>query len=281
MGADSQRRTAPRVAMATHTTHSKPMKGLQPHERAKIEQDFGPTIAGKVPDFPERMKVQLSRPDGPVDINLTRLQCGCIAVIHPSFIDSLERTELDALLGTQESAADTLATLLARAERGELVDARDVVIAREAVELEALREAAEARSRSELAEDMAREFRDTLTQKISTDLSEGRAQLQQLQNDAYAAVIALLDAAEVHNGQAIDAADQLARAGVSEPQRRGLGRTTEVITGDTVQPWWPVQDWAAGLLGAVQTRHRLLGNSRWDRAELPRVYPSGPKPDTL
>jgi hypothetical protein len=265
--------------MVTHS-HAKPLKGLLPYERAKIERDFGRTVAGRVPPFPERLKLEIQREDGPVDIHLSKLSCSCIAVIHPSFVESLERTELDAVLSWGGDAQAELDALLARAERGEHVEARDVVIAREAVELEAVRQAAEDRQRAELVENITRESQAALAETIAAELSAGRAHVQALQNGAYTAMLELLDAAEAHNEHVATATERLQQAGISEPQRRGLGRTTELLTGDTVQPWWPVQDWAAGLLAAVHERHRLLGNSRWDRAELPRVFPSGPRPET-
>jgi len=262
-------------------THSS-MHGLKMFERAKVYNDFGPTVTDRIPAHPERLDLKVERDDGTIPVSLTLLECGCVGVIHQSVIRGLNKAELEKqLLGAidepSKTAAEQLAELEALAAAGQDVDPVAVEVAVIQARLEATRqEAVDAQLSTRQAAELA-ELLEITAEPYRQSLSTSHARLQELAAAARDALVDLFEAAQEHTIDAHAAADVLTAAGAENVRGNGLGRTQSVDLHGTIHSYWPASQWTAGVLQAVQEKHRIVGG-RWSRVELPRVFPGTPTP---
>ncbi len=109
------------------------------------------------------------------------------------------------------------------------------------------------------------------------DVTEA-GRVQAAQDVTFSAFMDLLHAAETDEQLALSAGAELEAAGAGNVIGRGKGTSRRVNLQGVNMDWWPPQSWAAGLLAAVSKQHQLIGRTRFDRSELPRVLPSDPRP---
>lgn len=264
----------------THTHSSMP--GLKVFERAKVHADFGPTITEQIPAHPERLSLKVERPEGDIPVSLTLLECGHVAVIHPAVAKGLDAAELEkqllgALEETQVTASERLAALEAQAAAGQQVDHVAVEVAVIQARLEVTRQEAIKASQSALQAAELAELLELTAESYREPLAASHARLRELAVAARDAFCELMEAAQEHTEDARSAADALEAAGAENVRGNTLGRTQTVDLAGTVHEFWSPQQWAAGVLQAIQERHRIIGG-KWSRAELPRAYPGTPVP---
>lgn len=256
---------------------------MQPSEVVRV---FGPTAVNLVPRYPGYGQLQRDREGSSGPVYLSRLVCGHFLLSSPVIAAaakeaSEERTPL-------EFARLSYQILLEKAHAGEEVSAAEVATAQAAIMVEE-RAAEGRRERQEAARVQAeRERGERLEGPLRDELVESAENAQGARDNAFQALMALLDAVEddmdVHN----HVLTVLSGAGLDEaevrPPARGYVHQTRV-KGESF-PFFPKMEHLIAVLHAVQvTRHRNGFNSTNGRdfKKLPSPVEGGPRvsPDVI
>lgn len=266
--------------MTTTETHNHSIPDLSVTDRAHVLGTFGVRVTRAIPQYPERVEVTTGQGAESVTVALTALPCGCFALIHPTHAQSLRAEDVARLADlfqleqSGEQARAELEQLRNAAAQGESVSRAELAAALELVELADRADAEASAEASELNASIQAEILENLAGDYRQQLTDSAGQVQAAQDAAFSAFMGLLHAAETHERLALSAGSELEAAGAGNVIGRGKGTSRRLNLQGVIVDWWPPQSWAAGLLAAVSKQHQLIGRTRFDRSELPRVLPS-------
>lgn len=271
-------------------SHNHDIPNLAVHERAAVHARLGPSVMATIPDHPKRQKITVERIGEPAfNASLSILECGCVALLQPTFAKSLDAAEMDQKfrelmtdqLSPVEAAQDSLAALLTLADEGGDVSAGQVREAEIALNL------AERKARHDLAAQKADEkvVQARMIAEVSgplvEELQEHKDILDHAQREALQGILRLVQLASDHDRLVEDALEALKAAGaLGKPLEPGPGMSRILKLGDETHQSWPAQQWLAGVLHAASEQGVTLGESRWSRQEVPRLHATTPRPDT-
>jgi hypothetical protein len=188
--------------------------------------------------------------------------------------------------GQYTDAAEHYENLLTRVRAGEYVDPAEVVLAKQAIELQKLADEGQHKRAEELRVKQAAAARNALEVPALEELQESRDRLQRLQKQAYETLLSLFDAVDEDAELQTEVGDRLIEAGFDQaevhPPVRGFLRTT--VVGDQEFPYWTKAEWLIGILNVVMHGKKhpnaLNGNEGRDlRKVLPSTLQQGPRPE--
>lgn len=224
---------------------------MQPSEMVEA---FGPTAGKLVPRYPGLSR--LEREGSEKSVYLSRLHCGHFLVSSPVLAAAQEQKVREST--PLEFARLTYQVLLEKAHDGEEVSPAEVASAQAAILVEEQAEAGR-KGRQEAARAKAeQEFRECAEGPVRDELAESRTNVQMARDNAFVALMALLDAVDedldAHNrGRAA-----LAAAGYRPDDLRTVnGYVQATVVGKDRFPYFPKAEHLIAVLHAVQySRHR-------------------------
>lgn len=242
--------------MSTACDHPNGSAVLDPQE---LVQAFGPTAVSLIPLQPGFARLNN---DSGAPVFLSRLACSHFSMTSPTTVQAA-RTEIEEAMTTPHlTAADAaradLARLLAETRAGATVDPAAVVAAKERISLEDLaEEGRQERAAAALAKEQA-EALVALSGPLCQDMATAQANVQEAQDAAYRAVLALLDAVDEATATRNRVVATLTEGGVDPaevtPPARGWIRQT-VVLGESFKHWQKVE-YLTGVLNAVKDHHK-------------------------
>lgn len=251
-------------------------------EPSEVRKAFGPTAGKSIPAYPDYSRLQRYPDRGAASdpVYLSRLACGHFLVSSPTLVKAAEvRSEERTPL---EFARMTYQLLLERAHDGEDVDPADVARAQAAIMLEE-RAAAGRRERQEAARAKAeQEHRASLEGPAQEQLTESQANLQAARDEAFQAIMALLDAVDEDDAAHDQVLATLTGAGFPldevRPPANGYLQRTRV--GGQDFPYWPKAEHLIGVLQAVhysRQRGAFISLNGRDLMRVPAPIADGPR----
>lgn len=251
-------------------------------QQREFVQAFGVNVTKDVPLYPG---YNLLANDANQRVSVSRLECGDFLLQSGYTIAQARAQAVTAAIAGEPgiTAQEALALLLHKAFQGEPVSARDAAEAQASILLEEKAEAG--RRQREHARQLReiREHRKEVASPIRQDLDESRENIQHCQDEAFRAIMALLDAVDQDHKVHDEAVAQLLDGGFSyeeiKPPARGYLHET-VADGEGF-PIWPKMEHLVAVLNAVRySRHRNSFFSMEGRdlgGNLPAPIPSGPR----
>jgi hypothetical protein len=250
-------------------------------EPREFVQAFGPTVGKSVPTYPG---YNLVKNEANNQVSLSRLECGHY-LMTSAYTVAQARAQAAATLMAEHpslSAKAAYTALLEKAFQGEDVSAREAAEAQAAILLE--EKAEEGRRQRAEAERLRAEraHRKAVAGPVRQELEESRENLQNAQDEAFRAIMVMLDLVDQDHKAHDDAIAQLLDGGFSQedikPPARGYLHQT-VADGEAF-PIWPKMEHLVAVLNAVKaTRHRNAFYSTEGRdlgKNLPTPIPNGP-----
>lgn len=175
------------------------------------------------------------------------------------------------------SSDDELEGLLHSIEAGEDVSPLDLAAARERATINLLRAQGEARRASEEAEAERIAKQTALIKPHQKRLDISQQRLIELQQKAYEATLALLEAADNHNQLIAATAGAIEKAGLPDPRVPAQGYRNAIVIGGKSYSHWLPQFWANNVIAAVNQRWPLH-RGRWSREHIPLPVREMPRP---
>lgn len=250
---------------------------------AEIDQAFGPTAGNLVPTYPGYGRLRNESND---PVYLSRLDCcGYFLMTSPSTAAAAEKKAQDDAYRPSSLEVSRLVyrTLLEKAHAGEDVSPSEVAQAQAAIMVEEEAEAGR-NERLEAARIKAeQEYREAVEGPVRDELAESHANIQDAQDNAYLALMALLDAVDEDRKAHDNAMTALVAAGFEAAEvRTANGYVQSTRAADKSFPYFPKAEYLIAVLQAVRysDRHRnsfISTNGRDLGRNLPAPIAGGPR----
>lgn len=240
--------------MTIKCAHPEGGEALQP---AEIVQAFGPTAGSLIPVWPGYG--MLHRSETGASVYLSRLDCGHYLMTSPTTAAAAEKKARDAAdrPTSLQVAAVIYQTLLERAHAGADVLPSEVAEAQAAVMVEQQAEAGR-QERLEAARIKAeQDHREAVEGPVRDQLAESHTNLQEAEDKAFLALMALLDAVDEDSEAHDNAMTALMAAGFEAQEvRTTKGYVQSTRAAGKGFPYFPKAEHLIAVLHAVQySRH--------------------------